>query len=148
MRAILSPPLPVWAARRRPKSNARSRRHRVRRRRPVVAHLRDRLGVALLSQGVEARYRAFFLHAGGSDRVRAIDGPTQRAWLCPGAHGLGAVSQAGNAVDVPGTAAGGGEHPVAASPSAEAGPPAPLTIRRRLDPCPYASPSAGSRRRA
>src|SRR4029077_4157209 len=141
MRAILSPPLPVWAARRRPKSNARSRRHRVRRRRPVVAHLRERLGVARLSQGVEARYRAFFLHAGGSDRVRAIDGPAQRAWLCPGAHGLRTVSQAGNAVDVPGRAAGGAGHAVAAAPSDEAAPPAPVTIRRRLGPCPYAWPS-------
>src|ERR1700737_2303361 len=127
MKAIPSPPLPVWAARRRPKSNARSDRHRPGRHRPGVANLRDRLRVARLSPDVETRRRAFRLRAGGSDGVRTIDDPAQRARLCPGAHGLRPVPQAGNAVRVPGAAAGGGDHPLAASPRDGAALPAPLT---------------------
>src|ERR1700736_319097 len=127
MKAIPSPPLPVWAARRRPKSNARSDRRRPGRHRPGVAHLRDRFRVARLSPGVEARRRALRLRAGGSDGVGAIDGATQRARLCPGAHGLRVVPQAGNAVGVPGPAAGGGDHPLATSPGDGAALPAPLT---------------------
>jgi len=132
MRAIRSPPLPVSAAPRRPKSNARVRRRRLCRRRPPPAQLCHPVSLACLSNGVAARRRAVRLRVEAGHRTGRRRDPSQRAWLCPGAHRLVALPQATAPRHHPRAAAGRRDHSLADPPRDGAALPAPLA--RLLSP--------------